>query len=381
MGTEELTKVKTALVIGGGFGGCAAAHQLEMLGGWRTILVESAPFLGGGCKTFYQGGHPYTFGPRHFLTEMVHTYEYLNKYVPMRRCNEHLFWTYVEQDQQFYHYPIHMDDIRSMPDAAKVLAEMDAAPGAAGSRNLKDYWVNSVGQTLFDKFINDYNKKMWMVDDPCAIDYNIQNWSPKGPNIATGPKEVFHDCISCYPHARNGYDDFFDIATSGADTTVMLNTRIEKYDIPNKTVVINGETMTFDVIISTIPADTLFDNAYGELRFIGRDFFPIILPAEEVFPKNVFFCYYANAQPVTRVVEYKKLTLHQAPTTLIGIEIPSLRNRLYPVPIESEVAKARKYLDAMPDDVFSIGRNGKYDYVRDIDDVLDDAMQVAKLLK
>ncbi|HZL59503.1 MAG TPA: UDP-galactopyranose mutase [Stellaceae bacterium] len=373
--------MKKALVIGGGFGGCAAAHQLELLGGWQTTLVETAAFLGGGCKTFYQGGHPYTFGPRHFLTNMIHVYEYLNTYVPLRRCNEHLFWTYVEQDQRFYHYPIHIDDIRSMPDAAKVLAEMDAAPGPSGAANLKDYWINSVGPTLYAKFIHDYNNKMWKVSDPSAIDHNVQNWSPKGPNIASGPREVFHDWISCYPHAANGYDDFFKIATAGPDTKVLLKTRIEKYDIPNKTVVLNGEKITFDIIVSTASLDVLFNNVHGELRFIGRDFYPIVLPIEEVFPKNVFFCYYANAQPVTRVVEYKKLTLHKSPTTLIGIEIPSMRNRLYPVPISSEVEKAKKYLAMIPDGVFSIGRMGKYDYVLDIDDVLDDAIQMAKALR
>ena len=373
--------MKSALIIGGGFGGCTAANLLEELGGWQITLVESASYLGGGCKTNYMGGHPYTFGPRHFLTEMTHTYDYLNHFVPMRSCNEHLFWTYVEQDQQYYHYPIHMDDIRTMPDAAKILAEMEAATGPGDAANLKDYWINSVGETLYLKFIHEYNKKMWLVDDPSAIDHNIKNWSPKGPNIATGPREVFHDCISAYPIAYNGYDDFFAIATSGPNTTVLLNTKIEKYDIPNKTIVLNGEKKTYDIIINTIPLDTIFENAFGELRFIGRDFFPIILPSEEVFPKNVFFCYYANAQPITRVVEYKKLTRYQAPTTLIGIEIPSLRNRLYPVPIESEVAKHKQYYAQLPDGVFSVGRAGKYDYVRDIDDVIDDVMQVTKLLK
>ena len=98
--------MKKALVIGGGFGGCTAAHKISLLGGWDIDLVESAPHLGGGCKTFYQGGHPYTFGPRHFLTDMEHTFEYLNSIVPMRNCNEHRFLTYVEQDHDFYHYPI-----------------------------------------------------------------------------------------------------------------------------------------------------------------------------------------------------------------------------------------------------------------------------------
>lgn len=370
--------MKKALVVGGGFGGCAAAHQLSLRGGWNIDLVEAASFLGGGCKTFYQGGHPYTFGPRHFLTDMEHTFEYLNSIIPMRSCNEHRFWTYVEQDQEFYHYPIHMEEIKNMPDADKISNEMKLAQGPKGAKNLEEYWIRSVGETLYGKFIDEYNKKMWMVESNEQIDYNVENWSPKGPNIKEGVMSAFDDCISAYPIAYNGYDDFFDVATK--DVNVLLNTRIDDFDIENKSIWINGEKKYYDVIISTAPVDELFNKCYGELKFIGRDFYPIIMPVESVFPEDVYFCYYANSQPVTRVVEYKKLTQYKSPYSIIGVEIPSLRNRLYPVPFNSEMEKASRYMDEIPDGVFSIGRNGKYDYVLDIDDSIDDAMKVCKQL-
>lgn len=70
------------------------------MGGWNITLVERAPFLGGGVKTLWYGGHPYTFGPRHFLTPNEHLFDFLNKYVPMRRCAEHEFITHVAKDEQ-----------------------------------------------------------------------------------------------------------------------------------------------------------------------------------------------------------------------------------------------------------------------------------------
>ena len=73
--------MKKALIIGGGFAGCAAAHQLELLGDWDVTIVEKAPFLGAGVRTSWYGGHPYTFGPRHFLTPYNEVYEYLNKII------------------------------------------------------------------------------------------------------------------------------------------------------------------------------------------------------------------------------------------------------------------------------------------------------------
>ena len=58
-----------------------------------------------------------------------------------------------------------------------------------------------------------------------------------------------------------------------------------------------------------------------------------------------------------------------------------MTSKYYPMPIESEKAKAQKYFDEMPDGVFSVGRAGSYLYNVDIDDTLDHAMKVAADLK
>jgi UDP-galactopyranose mutase len=392
---------KRALVLGGGFAGCAAAHQLMLMGGWQVTLVEAAPFLGAGNRTMYYGGHPHTFGPRHFLTPWPHIFEFLNTYVPLRRCADHQFRTYVERDQRFYDYPIHQDDIGTMPDAAQIrkelsdinmaaiqrldppeLAKLDKNQvsklnGAAQAKNFEEYWIHSIGRTLYDMFIDRYSRKMWLIDDNKRID--DFTWSPKGVTIKEGPRAAWDTAISAYPIAFNGYDDYFRIAAEGVE--VHLSTRIEAYDIPQKTVTLKGEKRHFDVIVNTISPDILFEHCHGELPYIGRDFHRIVLPIEFALPEHVYFCYYANDEKFTRIVEYKKFTLHRAPTTLISLEIPSRNNKLYPLPFESEKARAKKYFDLMPDGVFSIGRAGSYLYNVDIDDTIDHAMKVAQALK
>jgi len=393
--------LKKVLIIGGGFSGCAAAHQLSLQGGWDVTLVEAAPFLGAGVKTRYLGGHPYTFGPRHFLTPWDHVFQYLNTYCPMRRCAEHQFLTYVESDKNFYGYPIHRDDLPTMPEAKAIRDELNAInlsaltrlspdeigalkPGevtklnnASQAKNFEEYWIYSIGKTLYKKFIDDYSKKMWLIDDNKRID--DFTWSPKGVVIKEGERAAWDTAISAYPIAHNGYDDYFKIAT--ADSKVLLGTRIESYDIPKKTVVIKGEKMRFDIIINTISPDHLFEHCYGELPYAGRDLIPIVLPVEFALPPDVYFIYYAGSEQYTRIVEYKKFTMHRAPTTLITIEIPSTKSKYYPMPFESEKAKAKRYVDLMPDGVFSIGRAGSYLYNVDIDDTIDHAMKVAKQLK
>ncbi len=384
--------MKKVLIIGGGFAGCAAAHQFELLGNWDVTLVEKSSFLGAGVKTNYYGGHPYTFGPRHFLTDFEEVYHYLNNICPLRKLN-HRMLTYVERDNSFYNFPMHKDDIEKMPDKDLINSEIQNLDSSfIDAKNLEEYWLKSVGKTMYSKFVDKYNKKMWLVDSNKKLD--TFEWSqkievtkqksedegniqvPRKSPIKEGPKEAYDDSISCYPYANNGYDDYFEFATK--ESKVLLSTQIQKFDTLNKSVMFNNKMETFDLIINTISPDTLFDNCFGELPFIGRDFHKIILPIKQCFPDNVFFLYYANDEKFTRIVEYNKFTLHDSDTTLLGLEIPSLNGKHYPIPIQSEQIKAKKYLDLLPDDVFSIGRAGSYDYNIDIDDCILQAMEIAK---
>jgi UDP-galactopyranose mutase len=369
--------MKKALVIGGGFAGCASTHQLLLMGGWDVTLVEAAPFLGAGVRTNWYGGHPYTFGPRHFLTQNQEVYDYLDRYCPLRRCLDHEFLTYIERDNAFYGFPIHRDDIKKMPDRDLIEEQIRCVKGVENAKNLEEYWLGSVGQRLYEKFIEKYSKKMWLIDDNRQID--TFNWSPKGVALKQGTRAAWDTALSAYPHAPDGYNAYFDIATEGAN--VLLSTKIEKYDILHRTVWIKGAKLTYDLIVSTISPDQLFEDCHGELPYIGRDFHKIVLPSEHAFPDHVYFLYYANDEKFTRLVEYKKFTLHKSPTTLIGMEIPSMNGKYYPLPMKSALAIAAKYHDEMPEDVFSLGRHGSYRYAIDIDDCIEQALAMAKQVK
>jgi UDP-galactopyranose mutase len=369
--------VKKALIIGGGFAGCAAAHQLTLAGGWDVTLVESAPFLGAGNRTQWYGGHPYTFGPRHFLTRNDKVYRYLDAILPIRLCKDHEFITYVERDNAFYNFPIHRDDIAVMPDREKIEGELRELRGVENVKNFEEYWIGSIGPTLYDKFVDSYSKKMWLTDDNRSID--TFSWSPKGVALKEGPRAAWDTAVSGYPYAPDGYNAYFDISTAGV--TVLLNTRIERYDIPNKTVWLGGEKHSYDIIVNTISPDDLFEHCYGRLPYIGRDLHKIVLPSEFVFPEHVYFIYYANNEQFTRLVEYKRFSHHKSPTTLIGMEIPSMNGRHYPVPTRANFELAEKYYAEMPDGVFSTGRAGTYRYGVDIDDCIEHAMTMVDILR
>jgi len=375
--------VKKALIIGGGFAGCCAAHQLELLGDWEVTLIEKNSFLGAGNKTRWYGGHPYTFGPRHFLTQYPQTFEYLNSIVPIRLCPEHEFLSYVEEDAAFYSYPINMQDVRTMPNYTQIQNELDdinrsGFSGVKNAHNFEEYWVSSIGKTLYSKIIDEYTRKMWQVDSNKQID--TFSWSPKGVTLKDGPKAAWDNAISGYPFALNGYDDYFPFATK--NTQVLLNTTIDAIDLENKSVVINDNSATFDVIVNTIGVDVLMSECFGKLKYLGRQLKLIVFPSEHIFPENVYFLYYTNSEDFTRLVEYKKFTKYVSPTTLVGMEIPVDNGGYdYPMPFKSEQLKCKKYFEAMPKGVFSIGRAGSYLYGIDIDDCILQAMLMAEQLK
>ncbi len=368
-------KKKSVLIIGGGFAGTASARLLGPLKNLEVTLIEKNSFLGAGVRTNFYGGHPYTFGPRHFLTHNKEVFKYLNKITPLRLCSEHEFITYVEQDNQFYNYPLNIADIKKMPDKKKIKVELAKRKNfkITNSKNMQDYWINSIGKTLYLKTIDQYNKKMWMVNNVNKID--TFKWSPKGATLKRGPRAAWDKAISAYPIKKNGYNDFFD-KINKRKVKIILNVKFKLFNLKKKIFIINGKKKTFDIVINTISPDVFLNKKYGELKFIGRDFHKIVFPSKEIFPKNVYFLYYANNEKFTRLVEYKKFTKHKSNTTLVGMEIPSKNGKHYPLPFKKEIKKAHKYLKKLPDWFFSIGRAGTYRYEVDIDDCIEQAMNI-----
>ena len=370
---------KKVIVIGGGFAGCLSAHLLKQKGYTDVTLIESANFLGGGCKTLWHGPHPYTLGPRHFLTQDRTVWDFMNKYCPMAMHGKEEvgqeFFTFIEDDQKFFHFPIHEDELPEMTGYENIKAEIEQNKEKVKTDgNLEEYWLNSVGPTLYNKFVNKYSKKMWDIDSNTEItDFGF---TPKGVALQTGSKVAWKDAFSGFPYDKYGFDKYFDIATEGVD--VKLNTFVNEFDVENNRLKIGDEWHSYDMLVSTISPEILLKSCYGDLRWAGRDFLKIILPVEKVLPDHVFFLYYANDEPFTRIVEYKKYYKYEHPYTLLGIEMPSNgKNKLYPYPMKKDQDLHKKYIESLPKNVFNLGRNATYRYL-DMGATIQQAFKVSE---
>ena len=384
---KGLVNMKSALIIGGGIAGSAAAIEFKKRSGWNVTIAEKSGLLGAGLRTQYIHGHPCTFGPRHFLSHNSQTYEWLDKIVPLRLCKEHQFISYVDQDKQFYSYPIHEDDIPKMPESKIIFDEINnleksfrdreflltkGSPDAEfQAKNYKDFWVRSIGPTLYKKFISQYTKKMWMLDDESIID--DFSWSPKGVAIKRGPREGWEKAISAYPKNISGYDPIFLEAEKSC--TILLNTPVEDITPGTLSAKVQGIYRNYDCIINTSPIDSLYTYQFGKLKYIGRTLQYSIFPVNMVLPENVYFSYYCGDEPYTRITEYKKFTQFQSSSTLISYETPSNNGRLYPLPIKVERERASEYFKLMHSNMYSIGRIGAFNYRFDIDDAIEQAIE------
>ncbi len=370
--------MKKAIIIGSGFTGCMFAMVLKRKG-WDVTVFDKSPISGGGVRTFYHGGHPYTYGPRHFIgpeSNMV-AFEFLNKIVPMRHIKK-MNYSYQQQEDFFASYPMHIDDVKKFNDSEKIFQELDALPNESKSKNFEEFWIGRVGKTLYERFNKFYNLKAWNLSSNTKMDYGFEATVKRKP-LETGSRYEFPSGhINAYPIPHDGYNKFFEVSLEGCK--MMLNTEITDVDLENKRIHTDKGKYDGDLIISSTSPDFLFKNCWGELKYVGREFYKIVLPTEHVLPKDVYFVYYPNQnEQQTRVTEFKKFTNHKSKNSLITLEVPSMKNKLYPTMLSSEVSLAEKYINALPESIMSVGRMGTYRYV-DIDDIIMQGLEFEKNL-
>ena len=350
-----------ALILGGGFAGTTVAHLLHR-SGWECTIIEKDQVLGGGCRTYFYGGHPFTYGPRLYYGYSDKVFAWVNGIVPIRRFPfelKTLAHEPVDAERRFWTYPPHELDFEHYPRAAAVKAELTARDNSKEPADFDEYYRQKVGPTLYDMFTDHYSKKMWSIESNKVFD--IFKWSAKDRPIESGTREAYKGSYIGYPVSPDGYNGYFDRMVEGV--SILYGAEIERVRLDQRSVrLADGRTLTGDVVVSTIPIDELCGHALGELPYAGREFSVFILPCRQVFPGDVRFCHYAGTEPWTRITEFKKLTYHESEDTLLVAEKPSKANKLYPYLTKANMAKVEQYLATLPEGVMSIGRLGLYKY-------------------
>lgn len=286
-------------------------------------------------------------------------------------------WTYVASDQALYHYPLFAGDLPLMPDWPQIERELaERADRTPSVENFEAYWLDAVGPTLYRKFVDGYSRKMWGIESNRELQADFE-WVNRGTPIREADTRLYGDQFQGYPAAPDGFNGYFDRSLAGCD--VVFECDVGVLDPSTRTVRTSRGDFRGDIIVNTIHVDTLFDYAFGELRWCGRTFVRVVLPVERAMPEDVTWIHYSGDEPYTRVTEFKKITGHEARDTLIGIEFPTDQGRFYPVQSVDERERFDRYRALFPERFFSIGRLGRFQY-RGIPDGIRDALDVAAAL-
>lgn len=366
---------KKLLVLGAGFAGATVAHLLKDT--FEVTVVEAAAEPGGGCRTDWYAGHPYTFGPRIFFSRDEEVIATLTGLVPIRRFDT-VSLSFAEADSAFYNYPLQWSDLPRMPDAERIHAELEERQGKPPSvDDFEAYWLDAIGPTLYDKFVEKYSRKMWGIASNRALSASFE-WVNRGTPIRDGDIRLYTDQFQGYPDAPDGYNGFFSRALAG--TRFLPSTQVTAFDRERRVVHTTAGALSADIVVNTLPVDSLFRMTYGKLQYCGRTFLKIVLPVPNVLPDQVTWVHYSGGEPYTRITEFKKITGHQSPHTLIGVELPDERSRYYPVQSRPELLRFEQYKAMFPKDFFSIGRHGTFRY-KGIPDAIRDALDVAKAVR
>ncbi len=349
--------------------GSTAAFLLKKRG-FQVTVLEGDGHAGGGVWTRYYAGHPHTFGPRIFFSKDEQVIELLTSLIEIREFFTRA-WTFVEEDQQLYHYPLQYADLPTMPDYDQVREELDEREGKTPSTDdFEAYWQSAIGPTLYGKFVRDYSKKMWGIESNRQLTANW-DWVNRGTPIRDGDDRLYTDQFQGYPRDPRGYNGYFERALEGCDAR--YGCRVQRFD-PDRGVVHSDQgELTADVIINSVHVDALFGFEFGRLQYSGRQFIPLWLPVEHALPEDVTWIHYSGKEEHTRVTEFKKITGYKSESTLLGLEVPSNRGRYYPVQTPPEVTRYQEYTKLFPRNFSSIGRLGTFQY-KGIPDAIRDAI-------
>lgn len=370
-----------AVIIGGGFAGTTVAHLLAREG-WKVTIVERERNLGGGCRTFFHAGHPFTYGPRVYYGYSQKVWDWVTRFIEMRRFPFELRTLAHEpagEDRAFWSYPPHEKDVPLYPRTQQIQRELAERDNEREPRDFEEYWQQKVGPTLYDMFVDHYSRKMWMIGDNKVFD--IFKWSAKDHPMEKGSREAYKGSLLGYPVRPDGYNRYFEQMIDSPNIELIYGTRAQWLYNDAVRVGLN-KVITGDVIINTGPIDDLV-GAENALPYVGREFKLLVLPCEQVFLGDVRFCHYASPEDEwTRVTEFKKLTYHESPHTLLVLEKPTKEGRwakLYPYLTKANTARVDGMLAELPMHVKSIGRLGRYKYTT-IEQTIVDAFDCASSL-
>jgi UDP-galactopyranose mutase len=328
------------VIIGAGLAGITMANLLANKGK-KILVMEKRDHIGGNCYDEYiDGVLVHKYGPHIFHTNSKIVWDYLSQFT---EWNDYKHKVKVSIDDKLVDLPINLN-------------------------SLKDLGLEKGYETvkfIYEKVFKNYSKKQW------------------GKYVGELDSSVFGRIAVRDNHNSDYFLDKFQGLPVDGYTKMFENMLFHK----NIELKLNEECNGFlydTNIIYTGMLDEFFRYQYGKLPYRSLDIYfqNHKIPFYQKHP----VINYPNKKALTRITEYKYMTMQNSMNTVISKEYPceydSEKNLpYYPIPINDTAELYNKYkqlADKIPN-LYLIGRLAEYKYY-DMDDVVEKAIKLSEEL-
>lgn len=375
------------LIIGAGFSGLVAAHQLSQAG-HHCVVVDKRAHLGGNAHDSYDkaGVLIHNYGPHYFRTNSQRILDYLSAFTDWHPV-DYSIKSFTKG--KYWPFPINLNTFEELIGKASSTAEFEAYLQAnkhdiPQPKNSEEVILSQVGTRLYELFFEGYTLKQWK-RHPRELDASVCGRIP----IRTNRDDRYlSETFQALP--AQGYTKMLEnILADSPNTSLYLHTDFNEA----------REKFPHDHLIFTGAIDEYFGRKYGalpyrSLRFENESFGAAELVSREAISGKAGFWqpamqvnYPSKDVPFTRIVEIKHATGQNIAATTIVREFPDdwdlSKEPYYPIPAPDAAAAYQQYaaLAAAETNTTFIGRLATYRYYN-MDQVTGMALVAAeKLIK
>ncbi|MFC1593797.1 UDP-galactopyranose mutase [Candidatus Omnitrophota bacterium] len=373
---------KKVVIIGAGYAGSCFAKMFSR--NYSVAILEKEKVPGGLCRSYYLDGMTYEFGP-HILANHNCSQKAIN-FIKNNVSSVKTSMTSASFVRgKFTYYPPCKKNAELLNVQDQVEQDLKGLPEIPREDNFENYLIDKVGQTLYEIYFKEFTEKFWKVK---SVMLSAEWAKVRHLGDSLTDKRIFFNKKWCaYP--KKDWNELFKNLLKGID--VRYNTAVERIDFNAQEVIIkNGERIKYDLLLSTLSIDELFENRLGQLRYSGYEIAPKILRQDcyaSFNSKPISMTYFPEKRyPYTRITDYKTFQKKDKSSAyhgriIVTVETPSKKHKLYPFMDEANETLFDDYVRIASDhpQVISLGRKGLYKYLT-IDTTTEMILRLRKYL-
>lgn len=304
------------LILGAGPTGLGAGYRLHELGHTNYLLLEASNISGGLAKSHTENGYTWDHGGHVTFSH----YDYYDAITDLE-CNNIPRESYVWYQNKYVPYPI-QQSVAMLDDAKEIKESYDNRITTTPS-NFDEYLLGTFGNKLTIDFMKPYNEKVWQTP-VTEMSYKWVGERVAAPNFEDtstkdkkwGPNSTFR-----YPVYGGNGGLWKHITNKLPDDVIRYNTTVTKIDHVAKIVYTTTGEYGYDILINTIPLDSLStmliddiipsarDLRKTKLRISGLGFSSPI--PDELHNKS--WIYYSGDEPCYRVTVLSSYSVNMTP--------------------------------------------------------------------